>query len=301
MTELNQKRPLVFGHRGASGYRPENTLEAFELAFAQGADAIECDLVPTKDGELIIRHDNFLAATTDIASKPALAAKARVGKTGWRKTSSDWFTEDLTLAEIKQLRATERLADLRPGSAKFDGQFEVPTLDELLAAPFAAGKTLILEVKRAADFAAVGIPVAAIMARKLRESDWQQRGIKIIIESFEAKALDQLKRTCGDVGEYVFLVEHHDFPVDQADQLAFLTAVAERFDGVSPNSRVIFENPEVVEMAHYLGLKVFTWTARAEDAENSIEEYYAKFILSGVDGIFADQPDLLAEVVAGLT
>lgn len=291
----------VFGHRGASGYRPENTLEAFELAFAQGADAIECDLVPTKDGELVIRHDNFLAATTDIASKPALAAKARVGKTGWRKTSTDWFTEDLTLAEIKTLRANERLADLRPGSAKFDGQFEVPTLDELLAAPFAAGKTLILEVKRAADFAAVGIPVAAIMARKLRESDWQQRGIKIIIESFEAKALDQLKRTCGDAAEYVFLVEHHDFPVDQADQLAYLTAVAERFDGVSPNSRVIFENPEVVEMAHYLGLKVFTWTARAEDAENSIEEYYAKFILSGVDGIFADQPDLLAEVVAGLT
>ena len=301
MTELNQKRPLVFGHRGASGYRPENTLEAFELAFAQGADAIECDLVPTKDGELIIRHDNFLAATTDIASKPALAAKARVGKTGWRKTSSDWFTEDLTLAEIKQLRATERLADLRPGSAKFDGQFEVPTLDELLAAPFAAGKTLILEVKRAADFAALGIPVAAIMARKLRESNWRERGIKIIIESFEAKALDQLKRTCGDAAEYVFLVEHHDFPVDQADQLAYLTVVAERFDGVSPNSRVIFENPEVVEMAHYLGLKVFTWTARAEDAENSIEEYYAKFILSGVDGIFADQPDLLAEVVAGLT
>jgi glycerophosphoryl diester phosphodiesterase len=207
----------------------------------------------------------------------------------------------LTLAEIKTLRANERLADLRPGSAKFDGQFEVPTLDELLAAPFAAGKTLILEVKRAADFAAVGIPVAAIMARKLRESDWQQRGIKIIIESFEAKALDQLKRTCGDVAEYVFLVEHHDFPVDQADQLAYLTVVAERFDGVSPNSRVIFENPEVVEMAHYLGLKVFTWTARAEDAENSIEEYYAQFILSGVDGIFADQPDLLAEVVAGLT
>lgn len=301
MTELNQKRPLVFGHRGASGYRPENTLEAFELAFAQGADAIECDLVPTKDGELIIRHDNFLAATTDIASKPALAAKARVGKTGWRKTSTDWFTEDLTLAEIKTLRANERLADLRPGSAKFDGQFEVPTLDELLAAPFAAGKTLILEVKRAADFAAVGIPVAAIMARKLRESDWQQRGIKIIIESFEAKALEQLKRTCGDAAEYVFLVEHHDFPTEQAEQLAFLTAVAERFDGVSPNSRVIFENPEVVEMAHYLGLKVFTWTARAEDAENSIEEYYAKFILSGVDGIFADQPDLLAEVVAGLT
>ncbi len=291
----------VFGHRGASGYRPENTLEAFELAFAQGADAIECDLVPTKDGELVIRHDNFLAGTTDIASRPELASKARVGKTGWRTTSTDWFTEDLTLTQIKTLRANERLADLRPGSAKFDGQFEVPTLDELLAAPFADGKTLILEVKRAADFAAVGIPVAAILARKLRESNWQQRGIKIIIESFEAKALEQLKRTCGEFAEYVLLVEHHEFPKDQADQLAVLTEVAERFDGISPNSKVIFDHPEVVEMAHYLGLKIFTWTARAEDAENGIEEYYAKFILSGVDGIFADQPDLLVEVVAGLT
>ena len=134
----------VFGHRGASAYRPENTLEAFELAFQQGADAIECDLVPTKDGELIIRHDNYLSTTTDVASRPEFAHLQREGVVGWQETRPDWFCEDFTLAEIKQLRATERLPEERPGSAKFDGKFEIATLNELLTAEFSAGKHLSL-------------------------------------------------------------------------------------------------------------------------------------------------------------
>ena len=124
---------LVFGHRGASGYRPENTLEAFELAFQQGADAIECDLVPTADGHLVIRHEGGLTSTTNIAEHPEFAGR----------TSS----EEFTLAELKTLRAIERLPELRPGSAKFDGEFEIPTVDELLASEFANNKTLILEIK----------------------------------------------------------------------------------------------------------------------------------------------------------
>ena len=148
---------LVIGHRGASGYRPENTLEAFELAFAQGADAIELDLVPTSDGQLIIRHEPALDETTNIASLPQFANRRSLFEFDGQQYH-DWFSHDLTAAEVSELRARERLADQRPGSAKFDGQFAVPTLDEFLAAPFIDGKTVILEIKHGAEYAAAMIP-----------------------------------------------------------------------------------------------------------------------------------------------
>lgn len=283
----------VFGHRGASGYRPENTLEAFALAFEQGSDAIECDLVPTADGELIIRHDNYLSTTTDVALRPEFAHLKRVGAVGWQEEREDWFCEDFTLAQLKTLRATERLPELRPGSAKFDGQFELPSLDELLAAEFANGRHLILEVKHGAYFASKGLPVAAILARKLAESDWRERGITLTIEAFEFKMLEQLQRVCGPVGDYVYLVDTWSDPDLNAK-------CAEVFDGISFNAELIWGS-DLVELAHARGLKVFVWTARAEDAENTIEEYYAKFILSGADGIFADQPDLLAACVRDMS
>ena len=281
----------VFGHRGASGYRPENTLEAFKLAFDMGADAIECDLIPTKDGELIIRHDNYLSTTTDVASRPEFAHLQRVGTVGWQETRPDWFCEDFTLAELKQLRATERLPEERPGSAKFDGEYELATLDELLASDFVTGKHLILEVKHGAYFAAQGFPVSAILARKLRESNWRERGVSLTLESFDFKVLEQMQRVCGDVGEYVFLVDTWGDP--KFDETAKI------FDGISFNYVLVMDS-DWVEQSKARGLKVFIWTAKAEEAEASIEEYYSKFVLSGADGVFADQPDLLFEVVKGL-
>jgi len=288
----------VFGHRGASGYRPENTLEAFALAFEQGADAIECDLLPTKDGELIIRHDNYLSTTTDVAKHPEFAHLKRIGVVGWQEEREDWFCEDFTLAELKTLRATERLPELRPGSAKFDAQFELPTVDELLLSDFSAGKHLILEVKHGGYFAAKGVPVAAILARKLKEIDWRARGIRLTIEAFEFKVLEQLQRVCGPVGEYVYLVDTWSEPALNAE-------AANVFDGISFNAEMFLGPASVADdligEAHARGLKVFLWTARAEEAETSIEEYYAKFILTGADGIFADQPDLLAACVRDMS
>jgi glycerophosphoryl diester phosphodiesterase len=281
----------VFGHRGASAYRPENTLEAFELAFDQGADAIECDLVPTKDGELIIRHDNYLSTTTDVASRPEFAHLQREGMVGWQETRPDWFCEDFTLAELKQLRATERLPEERPGSAKFDGQFQLATLDELLAADFVAGKHLILEVKHGAYFAGKGFPVSAILGRKLREIDWRARGITLTLESFDFKVLQQMQKVCGDIGDYVFLVDTWGQPM--------FDETAKIFDGISFNAVLVFGS-DWVEQAKARGLKVFIWTARAEDAEESTDEYFAKFVLSGADGVFADHPDLLREVADGI-
>ena len=310
--------PMVIGHRGASGYRPENTLEAFALAFQQGADAIECDLVPTADGQLIIRHENSLASTTDVAEHPEFADRYREGYADGQIVS-DWFSEDFTLAEIKTLRARERLADLRPGSAKFDGQFLIPTLDELLASEFANGKTLVLEVKHGAHFAAFGIPVAAILARKLGESNWKARGIELIFETFDFKVLQQMKRVCGDIGKYVFLVDAEHLPTENIPwgerrvTDAFVAEVAENFDGLSIDLALLFEPLETsnsvaqfgkpsdaVELAAKHGIELYTWTARAEDAKFSVDEYYSLIIGTGVDAIFADQPDLLVDVVSAL-
>jgi glycerophosphoryl diester phosphodiesterase len=293
VVKVENERVLVFGHRGASGYRPENTLEAFALAFELGADAIECDLLPTVDGELIIRHDNYLSTTTDVASRPEFAHLKRMGAVGWQEERKDWFCEDFTLAELKELRAIERLPELRPGSAKFDGQFQLATVDDLLTAEFSAGKHLILEVKHGGYFAAKGVPVAAILARKLGEIDWRSRGISLTIEAFEYKVLEQLQRVCGPVGDYVYLVDTWSDPSLNAQ-------AAEIFDGISFNCELVWGN-DLVELAHARGQKVFIWTARAEEAENTIEEYYAKFIMSGADGIFADQPDLLAACVRDMS
>jgi glycerophosphoryl diester phosphodiesterase len=293
VNNLDQKRPLVFGHRGASGYRPENTLESFALAFELGADAIECDLLPTKDGELIIRHDNYLSTTTDVASRPEFAHLKRMGTVGWQEEREDWFCEDFTLAELKALRAVERLPELRPGSAKFDGQFQLPTVDDLLMAEFTAGKHLILEIKHGDYFAAKGIPVAAILARKLTELDWRSRGISLTIEAFQFKVLEQLQRVCGPVGDYVYLVDTWSDPMLNAK-------AAEVFDGISFNCELVWGS-DLVEVSQARGLSVFIWTARAEEAENTIEEHYARFILSGADGIFADQPDLLAACVRDMS
>jgi glycerophosphoryl diester phosphodiesterase len=270
---------LVFGHRGASGYRPENTLEAFELAFQQGADAIECDLVPTSDGHLIIRHDNYLSTTTDIADHPEFSD---------RKTQ-DWYSEDFTLAEIKTLRAIERLPDLRPGSAKFDGQFQIPTVDELLASEFANGKTLILEIKNGLHFAAINIPVVAILKRALAASSYKERGINLIIESFEYPILQQAKRVLGDIAQYVFLFQE---PLEHS----YLEQIQPDIDGISFDIRLI--EHDYIGLAHSWGKPAYLWTAKAEDAEYSVDEYYAGLIATEADGIFADQPDLLVSCLA---
>ena len=304
---------LVFGHRGACGYRPENTLESFELAFAQGADAIECDIVPTADGELILRHENDLAGTTDVASHLEFRSKFREGiKDG--AVGDSWFAEDFSLAEIKQLRAVERLADLRPGSAKFDGQFEIPTADELLAADFAVGRTLILEVKHGMYFKSIGHDMASILASKIRESGALERGTKLIFESFNLAVLMDIKRECAGMGEFVFLIDRDHLKTQHhAEVEARLDDLAMNVDGISvehellvrPVDRAVssaqFGEPNsLIRRVKARGLTIFSWTARVEEAEFSTEEYYHHWASLGVDGVFADQPDLLRNVVDGL-
>lgn len=288
----------VFGHRGACGYRPENTIESFELAYLQGVVAIECDLVPTKDGQLVIRHENLLSHTSNVAEHPEFASRRRDEVYPWF-TATDWFIQDFTVDELKTLRMRERLPELRPGSAKFDGQFQIATLDELLASTFLDGKSVILEVKHGQHFMDLGFDIPAMMALAIEGSNWRARGIRIIIESFNAKVLRALKAACGLEHEYVFLVEGWGMPTIQPIN-DFLAECAKSFDGVSFDFQLIFADENLVKLSHANGLKVFGWTSKVEDAENSIEEYFHHLVETGVDGIFADQPDLLHRYVTGL-
>jgi glycerophosphoryl diester phosphodiesterase len=300
--------PLVLGHRGACGYRPENTLEAFELAIAQGADGVECDLVPTRDGELILRHENWLNGTTDIESHSQFAERSRAGYSDGI-TENGFFSEDFDLQELAEVRAIERLPEVRPGSAKFDGQFKIPTIDQLLAAPFMDQKTLVIEVKHGMHFTTRGMDIAGILNRKLSESNWKQRGIKIVIESFDYEMMLLLKAACGADKKYVFLTEEVRLPDSEPRlTLSYLEQIAKDFDGVSMDLPLLLEPDESgthtvsngsIELARSAGLEVYGWTLKAEDATGSVDEYFAKVALAGLDGIFVDQPDLLRSTVDG--
>lgn len=300
--------PLVLGHRGASGYRPENTMEAFELAIAQGADGVECDLVPTKDCELIIRHENWLNGTTDVESHPQFAERSRAGYSDGI-TENGFFSEDFDLQELADVRAIERLPEVRPGSAKFDGKFKIPTIDQLLAAPFMDQKTLVIEVKHGMHFTTRGMDIAGILNRKLIESNWKQRGIKIVIESFDYEMMLLLKAACGADKKYVFLTEQVRLPDNEPRlTLSYLEQIAKDFDGVSLDLPLLLELDQSgthtvsngsIELARAAGLEVYGWTLKAEDATGSVDEYFAKVALAGLDGIFVDQPDLLRSIVDG--
>lgn len=302
-------KPLVFGHRGASGYRPENTIEAFELAIAQGSDGVECDLVPTKDGELIIRHENWLNGTTNVASLTGFQGSESTGYSDGL-TETGWFSEDYNLAELSELRAIERVPETRPGSAKFDGQFLIPTIDDLLACSFMNEKTLVIEIKHGMHFMKNGINMATILASKLDSSDWKERGISIVIETFDETMLEHLKDACGPDKNYVFLTELDRLPRGSTRMSReYLESLAARFDGISVDLALALDldstgnhtiDNGLIDEAKAAGLMIYGWTLKAEDATASVDEYFGKVAETGLHGIFVDQPDLLRQIVDGL-
>src|SRR3954454_13482610 len=148
--------PIVIAHRGASGYLPEHTLAAYELGARQGADYIEPDLVATRDGELVCRHENEISGTTDVAGHPEFAAR-RTTKTIDGVAVTGWFTEDFTLAELRTLRAKERIPDLRPENTAFDGLAQIPTFDEVIDLAQRYGVGVYPETKHPTYFDSVGL------------------------------------------------------------------------------------------------------------------------------------------------
>lgn len=285
--------PIVIAHRGASGYRPENTLEAFELGIMQGADGIEFDVVTTLDSELIIRHENILSETTNIKDLEEFKSLRRDG-TVEDKAHFDWYTEDLTLEEVKKLKAVERLADLRPGSAKFDGQFAVPTLLEVMQSDFLNNKVVVLELKSGTHLEKFQGSVTERACQQVTESKAIERGLKLYVESFDLELILDAKANFTKAG----IEAKHFLAIDSTKMVdCDLEFLASNFDGLSIATHMLLSSDTWVESCHELGLDVWVYTARAENATTTIEAYYEELIQTGVDGIFADQPDLLRRVL----
>jgi glycerophosphoryl diester phosphodiesterase len=295
---------VVIAHRGASGERPEHTIESYRLAIEQGADYIEPDLVMTRDGVLVARHENEIGGTTDVAQHPEFAARRRVQVIDG-ETMDGWFTEDFTLSELKTLRARERLPELRPQNCAFDGRFTVPTFDEIMtlvietnqlrAARAGGGEVRLLgvypETKHPAHFARQNLPLELELLNTLRRYDYADVGCPVFIQSFDPNNLRQLRRMTEL--PLVQLLEHE--VGDSAVTATYADAI-----GVSKS----LATPAAVDAAHAANIKVHVWTFRAENeflpadlrvgddaaAHGDLDAEIRRFLDRGIDGFFVDFP-----------
>jgi len=330
MSEHAARRIKVIAHRGASGYRPEHTKSAYLLALELGADAVEPDLVCTSDGVLVIRHENEISGTTDVASRPEFAER-RTTKTIEGARLTGWFTEDFSWAELSTLRARERLPKLRPRNRDYEGDDGILRFSDLLQILDAAPPVtetglpvgLVAEIKHASYFESIGMPLDELFAAELARAGWDDDA-RLTVESFETTVLGRV-RDRGIRAQYVFLLEASGGPADRpgksyADYLTpegLAALAAEGIEGISINKQLLLtdaagrgDDARLVERAHAAGLVVFVWTLRAENHFLARElrvrdsdfgrwqEEFALIMGTGVDGVFADQPDLALQARA---
>jgi glycerophosphoryl diester phosphodiesterase len=291
--------PIVIGHRGASGYAPEHTLASYFLAMQHGADYVEPDLVMTRDGALVARHENEISASTDVAAHPEFAAR-RATRVIDGAPVQGWFTEDFTLAELKRLRARERIPQLRPANTRFDGQFEIPTLEEILVlvqgveaqrvqrarqlgAPPPPRIGVYPETKHPSYFASLGLAMEQALVAALARHGYQGREAPVWLQSFEVANLGALSRLTQL--RRVQLIEDGGAPYDfiaagdartYADLItpAGLAQIAAYAQAIGPNKSLVIprraddtlgEPTALVANAHAQGLAVHPWTFRAEN------------------------------------
>ena len=319
--------PLIFAHRGASALRPEETLAAYEKAIADGADFIEPDLVPTKDGVLVARHESNITETTDVAAHPEFAARRTV-KVIDGKRQEGWFTEDFTLAELKTLRAKERLGALRPESMGFDGRFEVATFGEIAAlaerSRTVRGKPvgLIPELKHPTYFAGLGFDTPGKLIAAIKGSAYLRRA-PLIVQCFEIGTLKRLHTELAGMGnaELLQLIQTPDVaqPADVvavggaltfADMLkpAGLAEIATYAQWVSPQLRTVIPldaagnsgvpGPLIAD-AHHAGLKMGVFTFRPENQFLPANLRHGEPGARWPDGMVADARSFIAAGVDG--
>jgi glycerophosphoryl diester phosphodiesterase len=287
-----QPRPLIFGHRGASALRPEHTLASYAKAIADGADYVEPDLVSTRDSVLVARHEAFLSETTDVSSRPEFASR-KTRKTIDGETHEGWFVDDFTLAELKTLRAVERIPQYRPGSAQYNGMFQVATFEEIIdfvaAESAARGRIvgIVPELKHSTYFASVGLPLEDRFLAIIAAHDYTRRN-PIEIQSFEVANLKYLRGKLGrraNLRLMQLVIGENVRPMDVAAAGGTLTFaqmctpaglrdIAQYADVVAPPTRSIIplkkdgslDAPSsLVEDAHKAGLRVEPWTFRPEN------------------------------------
>jgi glycerophosphoryl diester phosphodiesterase len=319
----SNKPPLIIGHRGASGYRPEHTLASYELAIQMGADYIEPDVVSTKDGILIARHENDITQTTNVSEKPEFASHKTTKKID-NKDVTGWFTEDFTLEEIKTLRAEERLP-FRNHS--YDGKFEIPTLQEVIdlakLKSSETGRTIGIypETKHPTYFKSINLALEEPLVSLLNKNGYTKRNAPVFIQSFEVENLQQLNKMTdlqlvqlldeAEMQPYDFVVKGDSRTYADLTAPQELAKIAEYADGLGPYKRLILPVGEdkrlksatsLIEDAHAVGLKVHTWTFRKEeqylapDYNKNAQAEYEQFFKLGIDGVFSDFPDIAVDV-----
>jgi glycerophosphoryl diester phosphodiesterase len=322
-----RRTPLVIAHRGASGERPEETRLAYELAIDEGADFIEPDLVATSDGILVARHENEISATTDVASRPEFASRKATKTIDGAKVTG-WFTEDFTLAELKTLTCRERLPDLRPASAKFDGQAPILTFQEVIdiarAGCVKTGRVIGVypEMKHPTYFASIGLPLEERLADIIRTNGYDSPAAAIFVQCFEIGALKSFGRMSR--ARRIMLLDREGGPADQpniryADMITpdGLKAIKAFADGIGPNQGLVLDldaepfpsDTGLVKAAHDANLLVHSWTARRENTflprrlqrgdpkradfargAGDIHGLLIALYMTGIDGVFSDFP-----------
>ncbi|MGC5534624.1 glycerophosphodiester phosphodiesterase [Streptomyces sp. SR-10] len=321
--------PTVVGHRGASGYRPEHTLGSYQLALDMGAHIVEQDLVPTKDGHLVCRHENDITATTDVADHPEFAGR-RTTKSIDGLSLTGWFTEDFTLAELKTLRAKERIPGNRPDNTLYDGRWTIPTFEEVLRWAEKEGRKrskpvwLYVETKHPTYFRKLGLGLEEPLARLLRRYGRDRRNSALILQSFEPGSVQRLAHLV-DTPRIVLLSGPKERPWDFVESgdprtvadlvkpagLAWMASFAQ---GIGPTLDLVIPKDAsgrlttpttLVRDAHAKGLRLHPYTLRNENSflpadfrrgtdPNAYGDVFgacAAYLATGIDGIFADHPD----------
>lgn len=328
-------QPLVIAHRGASGYVPEHTLGAYALAVTMSSDYIEPDVVMTRDGHIIARHDNELGLTTNVAEHPEFASRYRTQSVDGREISG-WFTEDFTLAEIKTLRSIERIPNIRPGNKRMDGAFDVPTMQEIidlakgLEVSYNRRIGIYPEIKHGSHFQRLGLAMEQPLVDILHSNGYLGPEAPIYLQSFEVSNLRELKNIT-DLRLIQLFGNPSSQPFDQAVLGSTLTyrematpeglrEIATYAYAVGPDKSYIIPRDEnnrlgeptnFVQDAHAVGLKVHPYTFRAEnsflpaefmsddpspDAIGNFSGEVSAFYATGIDGMFSDQPDISVRI-----
>ncbi|QER86181.1 glycerophosphodiester phosphodiesterase [Streptomyces tendae] len=322
--------PTVIGHRGASGYRPEHTLGSYQLALDMGADIVEAgDLVPTKDGHLVCRHEPEIGGTTDVADHPEFAGR-RTTKTLDGVQVTGWFTEDFTLAELKRLRAVERVPANRPHNTLYDGRWEIPTFEEVLRwqdeQTRRRGKQVWIypELKHPTYFRKLGLGLEERVAKVLRRHGKDRKNSPVILQSFESTAVERMNELVGNplvvlldaagTRPWDFTETGDPRTVDDLITPKGLKEIASYAQGIGPTLNLIIprdasgrltEPTTLVRDAHRAGLVLHPYTMRNEnpflpaefrkgsdpDAYGDVFGAYRAYFATGIDGVFTDNPD----------
>jgi glycerophosphoryl diester phosphodiesterase len=320
---------VVIAHRGASGYRPEHTIGAYQLAIRQCADYIEPDLVVTKDGILVDRHEPEIGGTTDVAAHPEFAGR-KTTKSLDGNPVTGWFAEDFTLAELRTLRAVERLPQLRPANTAYDGKYRVPTFTEVLklatSSRTCSGKPvgIIPEIKHSTYFHQLGFDMERKTVALLRTYGLTSHRDPVVIQSFEVGNLQRLSRMTKvklvqlidcQGGPYDLVAQGRATTYAELSTAAGLRAISRYADQVgfcknvmiprTPDGRLGSPTP-VIQDAHRAGLTVVGWTFRRENsflpaefrssddpaAPGDLVGEIRTFLEAGMDQFFTDNPDI---------